>query len=347
MSFVIGDRTHETSATTGDTADYELLGAETGMQDFVDGVGDGNTTHYSASDGVDWELGLGTVTSGVPNTLSRDEIVNSSNGGAAVVWTAGTRDIVSTILGTRQTQTTVLKAAAFTVTAADNGTIFECTNDGYDADLPVGTDAGKGFKVTIVNANDSGDDYISAVPGGTDKLYGSFPSSHKIYAGQSVTLRLRDSEDDWDVIYDSTRLTRNFPAVTGVRTVKTKSGGLLFSSNVDVDNGYIQRAATPPSPMMESDDSWIVDLVSSSSLTFQNKTIVTARYAYSINNGTLVKGTVNNDALVTLTGLATGDIFFFQAQRDTTTGYSGITFHGFVSTDGFAGQWIIDRAFVA
>jgi len=344
MSFVIGDRVHETSTTTGGTADYELLGAETGMQDFVDGVGDGNTTHYAASDGTDWELGLGTVTSGVPNTLSRDTIINSSNSGSAVVWTAGTRDIVSTILGTQQSQTTVLKTAAFVITAADNKTIFECTNSSYEATLPDGATAGKGFECTIVNANNSGTGYIYAAPAGTDTMFGSFSAVAKIYAGQSVIMRLRDSEDDWDIVADSTRLTRDFPVVSGVRTVKTLAG-LLTSSNVDVDNGAIGRTATPPAPMMESDDSWIVDLVNSNSITFQNKTGVTCRYVYTKNTVLTSFGSVNNDALVTVTGLATGDIFYFQAQRDTSAGYAGITFHGFVTTDYFTGQWIIDRGF--
>ena len=92
MAFQIADRVRETTATTG-TGTLDLDGAATGFQSFVAGIGSGNWTHYAIADGTDWETGIGTVTSGSPDTLSRTTILESSNGGAAVSWGSGTKDV--------------------------------------------------------------------------------------------------------------------------------------------------------------------------------------------------------------------------------------------------------------
>lgn len=92
MALVIADRVVETSTTTG-TGTLNLAGAVTGAQSFVAGVGDGNTTYYVIEDGTDWEVGIGTVTAGSPDTLSRDTVYQSSNSDAAVNWGSGTRNV--------------------------------------------------------------------------------------------------------------------------------------------------------------------------------------------------------------------------------------------------------------
>ena len=61
MALVLADRVKETTSTTG-TASYVLIGAETGFETF-NSVGDGNTTYYCCTDGVDFEVGLGTYSS--------------------------------------------------------------------------------------------------------------------------------------------------------------------------------------------------------------------------------------------------------------------------------------------
>lgn len=96
MALAHADRVKETSTTTG-TGSYSLAGAATGFQTFVAGVGDGNTCYYMATDSTDWEVGIGTVTDGSPDTLARTTILASSNGGSAVSWSAGTKTIVNTI----------------------------------------------------------------------------------------------------------------------------------------------------------------------------------------------------------------------------------------------------------
>lgn len=81
MSFAIADRVRETTSTTGTTSPLTLVGAWPQFQSFVAGVGSGNNCEYTllSANGSDWEVGLGTVTSGTPNTLSRDTVLASSN----------------------------------------------------------------------------------------------------------------------------------------------------------------------------------------------------------------------------------------------------------------------------
>jgi hypothetical protein len=92
MAFVIADRVAETTTTTG-TGTLNLAGPVTGFQSFVSGVGDTNTTYYVMTDNTDWEVGIGTVSAGSPDTLSRDTILQSTNSDAAVNWGAGTKDV--------------------------------------------------------------------------------------------------------------------------------------------------------------------------------------------------------------------------------------------------------------
>ena len=97
MAFNVADRVRETSTTTG-TGTLSLGGAASGYQTFVAGIGSGNNTYYCITDGTAWEIGIGTVTSGTPSTLSRDTVLTSSAGGTTKVnWAAGTRDVFCTL----------------------------------------------------------------------------------------------------------------------------------------------------------------------------------------------------------------------------------------------------------
>lgn len=84
------DRIFETSTTVG-AGSYALDGAQVGFQSFSAWL-TGNYGFYFATDDVNWEVGVGTWTSG-PSTLARTTIISSSNGGAAVNWGAGTKKI--------------------------------------------------------------------------------------------------------------------------------------------------------------------------------------------------------------------------------------------------------------
>ena len=83
MALVLLDRAQET-ATAVTTVSFLLLGASAGYQSLA-GVGNGNTTYYGATDGTNWETGVGTYSTTGP-TLTRTTILASSNAGAAVTF---------------------------------------------------------------------------------------------------------------------------------------------------------------------------------------------------------------------------------------------------------------------
>ena len=93
MALVLADRIKETTTTAG-TGPYTLRGAETGFEAFST-IGDTNTTYYCCTDGVDFEIGLGTFTSS-GTVLARTTILQSSNSDAAFSWANGTRTIFCT-----------------------------------------------------------------------------------------------------------------------------------------------------------------------------------------------------------------------------------------------------------
>lgn len=94
------DRTKETSTTTG-TGALTLLGAVTQFQAFSTNFVVGEPLYYCivGQTGSEWEVGLGTLTSG--SVLSRDIVIESSNAGALVTLSAGTKDVFSTLPSAR------------------------------------------------------------------------------------------------------------------------------------------------------------------------------------------------------------------------------------------------------
>jgi hypothetical protein len=83
MAFILLDRVQET-ATANTTVSFTLSGAMTSYQSFA-AIGNGNTTYYGATDGTNWECGLGTYSTSGP-TLTRTTILSSSNSGSAVTF---------------------------------------------------------------------------------------------------------------------------------------------------------------------------------------------------------------------------------------------------------------------
>ena len=97
MALIVADRVKETTNTTG-TGTLSLAGVVAGFQSFVAGVGTTNTTYYAITDSAtgDWEVGIGTVTSGSPDTLSRDTVLESSNSDNLVNFGAGQKLVICT-----------------------------------------------------------------------------------------------------------------------------------------------------------------------------------------------------------------------------------------------------------
>ena len=93
MALVLKDRVLETCTSPG-TGTITLLGAVTGYQAFST-VGNGNTCYYAIADqnGANWEVGIGTYSSG---TLARTTVLSSSNAGSLTNFSTGSQNVFLT-----------------------------------------------------------------------------------------------------------------------------------------------------------------------------------------------------------------------------------------------------------
>ena len=135
MALNLADRVRETTTVTG-TGPATLLGAVTGYQSFSV-IGNGNTTYYTIADqgGPNWEVGLGTWSTG--GTLARTTVLASSNSGSLVNFTTGTKDVFVTypseeaiynngtsIVGPTGSSVAVANGGTGATTLAANGVIY-------------------------------------------------------------------------------------------------------------------------------------------------------------------------------------------------------------------------------
>ena len=120
MSLVVKDRVQETSTTTG-TGTFTLAGAVSGFQSFSV-IGNANTTYYAIVMGSEWEVGLGTYTSS-GTTLSRDTVLESSNSGSLVNFSAGTKNVFVTYPAEKATYQDANGTAIAPQLSASNGLV--------------------------------------------------------------------------------------------------------------------------------------------------------------------------------------------------------------------------------
>jgi len=146
MALVVKDRVQETSTTTG-TGTFTLAGAVSGFQSFS-AIGNANTTYYAIVGGAEWEVGLGTYTlSGT--TLSRDTILESSNGGTAVNFSAGTKNVFVTYPAEEAVYQDATGTAYAPQFAASNGLNVNNATIGTSYTFPTGYNSVEAGDVTL------------------------------------------------------------------------------------------------------------------------------------------------------------------------------------------------------
>lgn len=89
MALIIKDRVQETSTTVG-TIPMVLAGASTNYVAFSSVMANADTTYYAIISQTDWEVGLGTYSTGT-NSRARTSVYASSNAAALVNFSAGTK----------------------------------------------------------------------------------------------------------------------------------------------------------------------------------------------------------------------------------------------------------------
>lgn len=255
------NRIKETTTTTG-TGTYSLAGPMTGFQGFVAAVGDSNQVYYCCEDGVDWEIGYGTVTDASPDTLSRDFIEESSNSNNPVNWGAGTKKIygihsAGKIAGTKEyvgyntigtsTYTTVnnSQCLAKQITLAEERRIVT-----IDAYLKAGDDNGAGAGGVALYTDNGGvpQSCIAATPGSiflshlnTRPRWFSCPLGVRVPAGTYwIVIRLTDlgGSSLTQIAYDASGSDRTFVTAGSWFSDTTGGSDLTFNLSLRADTEY-------------------------------------------------------------------------------------------------------------
>ena len=211
MALVVKDRVKEQTSTTG-TSTLTLGGTTTGFQTFSV-IGDGSTTYYAiVHQSLDeWEVGLGTYTAS-GTTLSRDTILDSSNSGSAVNFSAGTKDVfitysadkaiyrdasgnVSVTFATSATNASYALSAtnanfatsateattAITAVSATNASYaLSATNANFATSATYATDAGNAVSATFAASATNATNAVNLLGGTVSATTGTFSTSIKV-----------------------------------------------------------------------------------------------------------------------------------------------------------------------
>lgn len=125
MAFVTADRVSDTSTSTG-AGSFVVSGSPSaGYRTFSTVMSVGDTCLYTIQHATlnEWENGIGTYSSA--NTLTRTTVSSSSNAGALVTFSAGTKNVSITLLAPKTVQTDPTTAGNVLFTA--DGSVWSST----------------------------------------------------------------------------------------------------------------------------------------------------------------------------------------------------------------------------
>jgi len=217
----IVNRVVETTVSTG-TGTIELDGAQTGYRAYSDELNSGDVTIYLIADSVSsstvYEMGLGTVTIGATTTLSRDQVIDSSNSGNKISLTTGTHIVTGTVSAELlniladvidSDHDLAGSSGAYTLTTLSGVTAYEGMMIGATAnhDNPVG--------VATLNRNAAGADNI-VLPDG------SAPHAGALESGRFYLFRFK-AANKW-VVLNPTVISTNLHA----------SGSVSAATSLDI-----------------------------------------------------------------------------------------------------------------
>lgn len=243
MTLVLADRVKDSTTTTG-TGTVTLSGtAPTGYQTFGTGVGNANTTYYTISGGLEWEVGIGTYTA-AGTTLSRSTVISSSNAGSLVTFSAGTKDVFVTYPASRAMQ---LSQFSYTTTATAAGTTTLVATSSYlqyftgtttqTVVLPVSSTLSQGWSYHICN-NSTGN--LTVQSSGANTIATVIPGTtiHVTCIDTTVT-----TAAGWDFGFSDFE-TRTGTGSVVLGTGPTITAGTISTTRINPRIGTVTSSAT-------------------------------------------------------------------------------------------------------
>jgi hypothetical protein len=230
MPLVLKDRVKETTTTTG-TGAYTLAGAVAGFQSFSV-IGNGNATYYAATNGTDWEVGIGTYTAS-GTTLSRTTILESSNSGNAVNWGVGSKDIFCTYPSEKSSVTFPQGTITTNYTAAINeGVLTNTTSGAFTVTLPASPITG----AVVVVADASGTWGTNNLTVGRNGATIAGLAEDLVCNINSTSVQLIYDGSTWRVYAQVGANSANIVTTNGVQTLtnKTISGASNTLTNISL-----------------------------------------------------------------------------------------------------------------
>ncbi len=227
-------------------ATLNLLGAATGRVTFSSIFSSGSQCYYYISDGTSFEYGIGTSTTGAPNTLSRDTVFGNSSGttskinfsGLCTVWndlpaqarigysTRSRIDPTSGYLGLGLTApSSRLHVSGDASTGVDNVCLRLTDTGASGRSVAWGTSAG----VTALRDITGSIDYISISAAGNMSVSGTLSAPNMSVSGTLSAPNVTVSG------------TLSAPNVTASSAVTIGSGGLIYDTggnSMSVRAGY-------------------------------------------------------------------------------------------------------------
>lgn len=205
MAFVIADRVQETCAAPG-TGTVSLLGAVTGFQTFLAGIGNNNTTYYCIADqgGANWEVGIGTYSS-TGSTLSRDTVLASSAGAPTKTnFSSGTQSVFVTY----PSEKSVNLDSSGNVSAL--GTISSAVWNGTGIGVSYGGTGGTATPTAGAVAYGNGTAYAFTSVGNAGEVLTSNGSSAPTWTASSSPAKASGA-----IIVNTTTVSENYTIPTG------------------------------------------------------------------------------------------------------------------------------------
>ena len=306
MAPVVYDRIQQTG-TANTTVSFTLSATTTGYQSFAV-VGNGNTTYYSANDGTNWEVGLGTYSTTGP-TLTRTTILSSSNSGSAVTFT-GTVTVfcdypagkaaIQDSLGT----VTVPQYASNSTTSTTPTLSFNGSNTSFASGSTVANNYLQAILQNKSGTAGASTNYVLSNDLGTDSsYYGEFGMNSSVYSAStpsdffSINNGIYFSGHDGDITVGSGNGYKHYMAwgTTGQSAhVINASGAIGLSTNLGTTpalsgtTGYGTSGQVLTSGGSSAAPTWTTPSATSSVVNATNGLVVnsnTVSASYSIPSG--------------------------------------------------------------